>query len=445
MLDLKFIRANPEMVKDKLKQRGSDAELLEKFLEVDQKWRSKIQEADASRQNLKNLSEKIGQAHRAGGQAKKMAISETEVAEIKNSAKEISDRVKILEDQCRQIEEELEKIVLEFPNLPADSVPAGTSSADNVEIRKLGEIPKLENPKPHWEIGQKLGIFDFERAAKVSGSRFVCLKGAGAALERALIDFMVDLHVKEHGYLEVMPPVLVNTKSMFGTGQLPKFDLELYKCRDTGPFAEDDYYLIPTAEVCVTNLLAEEILSAAELPIKYVAYTPCFRREAGSYGKDTKGLIRIHQFNKVELVKFCTPEKSFEELETLVKDAETVLQKLELPYRLVELCAGDLGFGAAKTYDLEVWFPAAGAYKEISSCSNFTDFQSRRAGIRYRPGPPGRRPGPQAKPELVHTLNGSGLAVGRTMAAILENFQTKEGQVILPEVLQKYFDLKILE
>jgi seryl-tRNA synthetase len=422
MLDLKFIRSNPEIVREKLKLRHYDEKLLDSFLSEDGQWRQNVKILDGARQKLKEISEKIGQVKRAGQKPDPKLTQE---------ANNKSALVKTQEKLVKEIEIKLEKIILEFPNLPADSVPVGNSSEDNREIRRWGEFPKVANPRPHWEIGVVLGIFDFERAAKISGGRFVCLRGAGARLERALIDFMVNLHVGENGYTEVMPPALVNSKSMLGTGQLPKFDAELYKCRNSGPFAEDDYYLIPTAEVCVTNLHREEILERENLPINYVAYTPCFRREAGSYGQDTRGLVRVHQFNKVELVKFCEPAKSYEELETLLRDAELVLQKLNLPYRVVELCTADLGFGSAKTYDLEVWFPGSNCYREISSCSNFTDFQARRASIRYRPSP-------QAKPEFVHTLNGSGLAVGRTLAAILENFQQPDGKVSLPGVLGPY-------
>lgn len=427
MLDLKIIRSHPEIIEEKLRLRGYDTKILKNFLEIDSQWRRQIQELDKARQELKEVSEKFAQQKKQGGETEK----------LQERASILSATVKSLEKSAREIEEKQNNLILEFPNLLDDSVPQGKSSEDNLEIRRWGDIPKIENPKPHWEIGTALGIFDFERAAKISGGRFVCLKGLGAKLERALIDFMVDLQVEENGYTEVLPPALVNKKCMIGTGQLPKFDLELYKCRDSADFSEDDYYLIPTAEVCVTNLLREEILDKKILPVKYVAATPCFRREAGSYGQDTRGLIRIHQFNKVELVKFCEPEKSAEELKTLVQDAEKVLQKLNLPYRVVELCTADLGFAAAKTFDLEVWFPSANGYKEISSCSNFTDFQARRALIRYRPAP-------QAKPEFVHTLNGSGLAIGRTMAAILENYQQKDGRVKVPEVLRPHLKTDLI-
>jgi seryl-tRNA synthetase len=342
--------------------------------------------------------------------------------------KELAERGKVFEAEQKQVESRLNSIALNLPNLPDPSVPLGTTSSDNKEIRTWGTRANFDfKPLPHDEIGKKLGILDFEAAAKISGSRFVVYRGMGAALERALINFMLDLHVRENGYTEVLTPVLVKPSSMQGTGQLPKFEEELFKCRD------DDLYLIPTAEVSVTNLHREEIFSPGALPKKYVAYTPCFRREAGSYGKDVKGIIRQHQFNKVELVKFCEPDKSYTELEALTKDAEKVLQKLGLPYRVVELCTGDLGFASAKTYDLEVWFPSENQFREISSCSNFESFQARRAAIRYRSQK-------DAKTEYVHTLNGSGLAVGRTLAAILENYQQKDGSVAIPEVLRPYLD-----
>jgi seryl-tRNA synthetase len=318
--------------------------------------------------------------------------------------------------------------MLTLPNLPAPSVPVGSSAAENKEVRRWGDPRRFDFPaKNHWDIGEELGILDFARAAKIAGARFALYKGAGARLERALINFMLDLHTREHGYTEVLPPFLVNRAAMTGTGQLPKFEEDLFR------IADPDFFLIPTAEVPVTNIHREEMLECEQLPIRYVAYTPCFRREAGSYGQDVRGLIRQHQFNKVELVKFTEPERSYDELETLVNDAEKVLQLLQLPYRVVELCTGDLGFASAKTYDLEVWLPGQTAYREISSCSNFEDFQARRAQIRYRKETKG-------KPVFVHTLNGSGLAVGRTLVAVLENYQQKDGSVVIPEVLRPYMD-----
>ncbi|MBU1027062.1 MAG: serine--tRNA ligase, partial [Candidatus Margulisbacteria bacterium] len=342
--------------------------------------------------------------------------------------KDVSAQIKQFDEKQRGIEEKLDQIAYEIPNLPHHSVPIGTDSRDNLEVRSWGEKKKLDfKSKAHDEIGKNLGILNFEQAAKISGARFVVYRDKGAALERALINFMLDVHTKEHGYTEVFPPVLVNSKSMLGTGQLPKFEEEMFRCRD------DEFYLIPTAEVSVTNLHREEIVPTDKLPIKYVCYSPCFRREAGSYGKDVKGIIRQHQFNKVEMVKFTEPDKSYEELESLTKNAETILQKLGLPYRIVELCTGDLGFASAKTYDIEVWFPSENQYREISSCSNFESFQARRAGIRFRPSP-------KAKPDFLHTLNGSGLAVGRTFAAILENYQQKDGSVVVPDALQPYLN-----
>lgn len=415
MLDNKLLRENPQLAEAAFRKRQSDLD-LRKFLALDKKWRELTARIDELKAGKNRLSKLVGQLKGQGKPA------EAEMARTR----EINETMVQDEVALARLAEELKAETLYFPNIPHDSVPVGRSEKDNQEIRCWGEIPKFSfEPKPHWDIGEKLGILDFARAAKISGARFVSYYGQGAALERALINFMLDLHTKKHGYTEVLPPVLVNPASMQGTGQLPKFEVELFKCRD------DDYYLVPTAEVCVTNLHREEILPLEKLPIKYAAYTPCFRREAGSYGKDTRGLLRLHQFNKVELVKFTTPETSYQELETLTGEAEAVLRALELPYRVVALCTADLGFAAAKTYDLEVWFPSAGVYREISSCSNFEDFQARRAGIKYRPAP-------QEKPRLVHTLNGSGLAIGRTLAAILENHQTAEGQVTVPEVLRPY-------
>jgi seryl-tRNA synthetase len=340
--------------------------------------------------------------------------------------KQVSERIKQLDEQIRSLDEQLHERLLYLPNLLHDSVPVGKDENENKEIRRWGTQPSLDFPKrSHWEIGEKLGILDFERAARVTGARFVFYKGLGARLERALLNFMLDLHVREHGYEEILPPVIVNRASMVGTGQLPKFEEDLFRLRD------EDYFLIPTAEVPVTNLYRDEILEEDRLPLSYAAYTPCFRREAGSYGKDTRGLIRQHQFNKVELVKFTTPERSYEELERLLQDAETVLQRLGLRYRVVLLCTGDTGFSSAKTYDIEVWLPAQNQFREISSCSNFEAFQARRAGIRYR-----LRGG--KKTEYVHTLNGSGLAIGRTVVAILENYQQEDGSVVIPEVLRPY-------
>ncbi|MDD5382035.1 MAG: serine--tRNA ligase [Candidatus Margulisbacteria bacterium] len=416
MLDPKLIRNNPEAVKQALKNRKADLLLADRFLAADEEWRKLTLAIDELKAKRNKASDEVAALK------KEKKNADTLIAETK----ELSSRIKGLDEEQSKIELKVNEIALEMPNVPHISVPVGVDSRDNIEVRSWGEKRKFEfKPLAHDEIGKKLDILDFDRAAKVSGSRFAVYKGLGAALERALINFMLDLHVKEHGYTEVLTPVMVKPESMKGTGQLPKFEEELFKCRD------DELYLIPTAEVSVTNLHREEILPPDSLPIKYCAYTPCFRREAGSYGKDVKGLIRQHQFNKVELVKFVEPGRSYEELESLTKDAEAVLQKLNLPYRVVELSTGDLGFASAKTYDLEVWFPSENQYREISSCSNFESFQARRAGIRYRPEK-------DAKPEFVHTLNGSGLAVGRCFAAILENYQRADGTIDVPEVLKHY-------
>jgi seryl-tRNA synthetase len=420
MLDVKFLRANFQEVKEKLKHRGEDLTDFERFEELDRKRRELIAQAEELKSKRNEVSQQIAVLKREKKDAEHL------IAEMR----EVGDRIKVLDDELRQVEETLETLLLSIPNIPHESVPVGESEEDNVEIRKWGEPRQfLFEPKPHWEIAEKLGILDFERAAKVTGSRFVFYKGLGARLERALINFMLDLHVEEHGYQEVLPPYLVNRASMTGTGQLPKFEEDAFRIES------EDYFLIPTAEVPVTNLHRDEILSADDLPINYVAYSGCFRSEAGSAGRDTRGLIRQHQFNKVELVKFVKPEDSYEELEKLTGHAEKVLQLLGLPYRVMSMCTGDLGFTAAKKYDIEVWLPSYGTYREISSCSNFEAFQARRANIRFRRDP-------KAKPEHVHTLNGSGLAIGRTVAAILENYQQEDGTVIIPEVLRPYMGNK---
>jgi len=416
MLDPKLIRNNPESVKKGLKMRQGDASLVDKFLAIDEEWRKVTIEVEELQAKRNKVSDEIAE----------MKKNKQDASCIIAQMKEVSARIKELTDKQKESEAAAQKIALEMPNLPHLSVPEGMDSRDNREVRTHGKKPSFKfQPKSHDEIGRNLGILNFEQAAKISGARFVVYHGLGAKLERALINFMLDLHTKEHGYKEVMTPVLVNAKAMTGTGQLPKFEEDLFATRD------DNFYLIPTAEVSVTNLHADEILEADKLPVKYACYSPCFRREAGSYGKDVKGIIRQHQFNKVELVKFVQPDKSYDELEKLTKDAESVLQKLGLAYRVVELSTGDLGFSAAKTYDIEVWFPSENQYREISSCSNFESFQARRAGIRYRSNP-------KAKPEFLHTLNGSGLAVGRTFAAILENFQKEDGSIDIPNVLRSY-------
>jgi len=418
MLELRFTRENLELVKEKTKLRGVADSRLEDFEDVDIQRRELLAELESLRNNRKMVSSQIAELKKQRKDAEPFILE----------MREAGERIKDLEKQVAAIEENLQDIVMGIPNLCDDSVPVGRDENDNVEVKKWGKIPEFAfEPKPHWEIGEKLDILDFERAAKLSGARFTLLKGLGSRLERALINFMLDLHTQKHGYVEVLPPFMVNTSSMTATGQLPKFEEDLFKISGW------DYYLIPTAEVPVTNIHRDETLAEKELPIKYCSYTPCFRSEAGSYGKDTRGLIRQHQFDKVELVKFSRPSDSFAELESLLSDAEEVLQLLKLPYRVITLCTGDLGFSATKTYDIEVWMPAQNTYREISSCSNFGDFQARRGGIRYRPRD-------SKKSALVHTLNGSGLAVGRTLAAILENFQRDDGSIYLPEVLEPYFE-----
>lgn len=418
MLELRFTRENLELVKEKTKLRGIEDSRIEDFAAVDLQRRKLLSELESLRNKRKTVSSEIAELKKQNKDAEPLILK----------MREAGERIKDLEKQVAGIEEDLQDIVMGIPNLCDDSVPVGKDDTDNIEVKKWGGIPEFAfDPKPHWEIGEKLDILDFERAAKLSGARFAILKGLGSRLERALINFMLDLHTQKHGYVEVLPPFLVNSASMTATGQLPKFEADLFKISGW------DFYLIPTAEVPVTNIHRDETLAEKELPIKYCAYTPCFRSEAGSYGKDTRGLIRQHQFDKVELVKFTRPEDSFDELESLLADAEEVLQLLKLPYRVVTLCSGDLGFSATKTYDIEVWMPAQQKYREISSCSNFGDFQARRGGVRYRPRD-------SKKSVLVHTLNGSGLAVGRTLAAILENFQRADGSILLPDILEPYFE-----
>ena len=415
MLDLRYLREHREQAEAALGSRGEPVD-LGPVLALDEERRRCQQELDTLRQERNAVSKAIGQRRQAG----------ENVEAAMAAMRDLGQRIKALEARIRSLGEELRARLLDLPNLPLPSVPVGRDERENVEVRRWGTLPSFSYPcKPHWELGEALGLLDFARASKVAGSRFVVLNGVGALLERALIAFMLDLHTREHGYREVFPPLLVNRESMTGTGQLPKFEQELFHVDD------GEFLLIPTAEVPVTNLHRGEILDEKELPLAYVAYTPCFRREAGTYGRDTRGLIRQHQFNKVELVRFSRPEEAEAELERLTVHAEAVLQKLGLPYRVVTLCTGDLGFAAAKTYDLEVWFPAQGRYREISSCSTFGDFQARRADIRYRPS--------QGKGTVyVHTLNGSGVAVGRTVAALLENYQQEDGSVVIPEVLRPY-------
>jgi seryl-tRNA synthetase len=420
MLDLNFVRANLELVEEKLRARGMDAgALLGNFRELDQERRSRITQAESLQAQRNKLSQEVARGRKAGADPAQMTAVMDQTRELKQETEE-------LERSAAKAEEAMRELLLAIPNLPQDSVPPGKSEADNVEVSRWGKQAAFDfAPKPHWELGEGLGILDFGRAAKVSGARFAVYWGLGARLERALASFMLDIHIREHGYLEVLPPFLVNSNSLFGTGQLPKFESDLFKCQGT------DLYLIPTAEVPVTNLYRDETLEEAQLPLSLVAYTPCFRSEAGSYGKDVRGIIRQHQFQKVELVKFARPDQSNQEHEKLTGNAEAILQRLELPYRKVLLCAGDTGAASSKTYDLEVWLPGQGLYREISSCSNFEAYQARRANIRFRPQ--GKN-----KSELVHTLNGSGLAIGRTWLAILENYQQADGSVRIPKALQPY-------
>ncbi len=417
MLDSKLIEENLLEVKRKLDSRGAQID-YDQFRALDMGRKEIIKKVEELERERNVGSKKMGELMREG--------KKEEAANLQEEMKEISSKIKNLGELRTKAEEEFRNFMLMIPNLPNEMVPAGKNEEDNVEIRKWGEPRDFDfKPKDHIELGKDLDILDLDRAAKITGARFALYKGLGARLERALINFMLDLHTSEHGYKEVLPPFMANTDSFIGTGNLPKFEEDLFKIENT------NFYLIPTAEVPVTNIHRDEILKEDDLPIKYVAYTPCFRSEAGSYGKDVKGIIRQHQFNKVELVKFSTPEKSYEEHESLTQNAERILQLLGLPYRVVVLCTGDMGFSSAKTYDLEVWVPSENTYREISSCSNFEDFQARRASIRYRPKEGG-------KTKLVHTLNGSGLAVGRTVIGILENFQESDGSITLPEVLVPY-------
>ncbi|WP_297453077.1 serine--tRNA ligase [Persephonella sp.] len=418
MLDIKLIRTKPDYVKERLSTRDKVyAKMIDELLDIDEERRSIIKEVEQLKAEKNKLSKEIGQLFREG--KKEEAEKAKEEVHAKNK------KIEQLEKELKEIENRFNRLLLSIPNIPHPTVPIGEDEEDNVEVRRWGEPRKFDfEPVPHWEIGEKLGILDFERGAKLSGSRFTVMYDKAARLERALINFMLDLHTKEHGYTEVWSPVLVKPEILTGTGQLPKFEEDLYKICD------EDLYLLPTAEVSLTNLHANEILKEEDLPKYYTAYTPCFRREAGSHGKDVRGILRQHQFDKVELVKIVKPEDSYLELEKLVNEAEKVLQLLEIPYRVVELCTGDLGFSAAKTYDIEVWIPSQNRYREISSCSNTEDFQARRAKIRYKDK--------EGKNQFVHTLNGSGLAVGRTLLAIMENYQTKDGDFEIPEVLKKY-------
>jgi len=418
MLDPNLIRTQPEFVKEGVKNKGSDPALVDKFLEIDKVRRELIKEIDELRHQRRELSESIG---------KKLKNGEP-VEGIREEVRLLGDRIDEKERELEEIEKQYKEILLSIPNLPHKSVPVGKDETENVVLRKEGTIRQFSfTPKPHWEIGEALGIIDFKRAVKISGSRFYVLTGFGAKLERALISFMIDFHVERHGYKEIFPPFLINRDSMIGTGQLPKFAEDMYKIEG------EELYLDPTAEVPVTNLHRDEILNEEDLPIKYVAYTACFRKEAGAAGKDTRGIIRVHQFNKVEMVRFTKPEESYENLYELLDNAEDILRALELPYQIKMMCTGDLGFTAAMKFDPEVYMPSQEKYVEISSVSNFEDFQARRANIRYRTK--------DGELKFVHTLNGSGLAVGRTMAAILENYQNEDGSVTIPRVLQKYMGI----
>jgi seryl-tRNA synthetase len=419
MLDLSFVRENLSRVEEMLRQRGGDpAVVLRDFRDVDTERRKAITEAETMKARRNKASEDINKLKKSGQDAT-AAIAET---------KDLRERIQALEKTASDLDGRLRDILAGIPNMPDASVPIGQSADENVEVRRWGAPPTFDfAPKPHWDLGAELGVLDLERAVKLTGARFAVYWDLGAKLERALANFMLDLHTREHGYTEVLPPYLVNSESMYGTGQLPKFAADLFRV----PYGEKDLWLIPTAEVPVTNLYRDEVLDAARLPISLTAYTPCFRSEAGSYGKDVRGIIRQHQFQKVELVKFSRPENSYEEHEKLTRDAETILQKLGLHYRVVALCTGDMGPSSAKTYDIEVWLPGQQLFREISSCSNFEAYQARRANIRYRPE--GKN-----KAELVHTLNGSGLAVGRTWVAIVENYQQADGSVVIPEVLRPY-------
>ena len=417
MLDLAFVRDNLEVVKQKMRERGLGG-ALEDFESIDRERRKFLVEAERGKARRNKVSEEIATLKKQGQDASAL------IAEMR----QLGDEIKQPDEKAKGLDEQLRELLRNIPNVPHESVPLGTSAADNQEVRRWGEPRKFDfEPKAHWDLGPQLGILDFERAAKLTGARFAVYHGIGAKLERVLANFMLDVHTREHGYTEVLPPFVVNSASLFGTGQLPKFASDLFKLEGT------DYWLIPTAEVPVTNLYRDEVLDAERLPVKLCAWTPCFRSEAGSYGKDVRGIIRQHQFQKVELVKFTLPENSYDELESLTRNAETILQKLGLPYRVIVLCTGDMGFASAKTYDIEVWLPSTGEYKEISSCSNFEAFQARRANIRCRRGGRG-------KTEFLHTLNGSGLAVGRTWLALIENYQQADGSVVIPEALRPYLD-----
>jgi len=422
MLDVKLIRNDPEIVKAGLEKRGETGDWIRLILDIDYKRRDFLFQVEQRKARQNAVSKEIPQLKKEG----------KDTTAIFAEMKELSDKIKQLDDAVRRMDREIEEILMKLPNLPHESVPSGSSDEDNIEVRRNGEIRNFNfEPKAHWDIGEGLNILDFAGGAKVTGARFTIYRGLGARLERALINFFLDTHA-EHGYTEVLPPFMVHRDSMIGTGQLPKFEEDAFKISDS------EYFLVPTAEVPVTNMLRDEIVMGSELPMKYAAYSACFRSEAGSAGRDTRGLIRQHQFNKVELVKFTKPEQSMDELESLTADAERILQLLGLPYRTVKLCTGDLGFSSAMTYDIEVWMPSYGRYVEISSCSNFLDFQARRANIKFKENP-------ADKAQFAHTLNGSGVAVGRCVAAILENYQNEDGSVEVPEVLRKYMRVEVIK
>jgi seryl-tRNA synthetase len=417
MLDIKYLREEPEKVKKAILDRAMDAEVVDVdgALQLDARRRAIIVQVEELKHERNKASEEIVALKKQGA----------DTTGITDRMREISERIKSMDEEVRDVDERLRQVMLDIPNLPDERVPVGPDEASNFEARRWGEAPSFTfEPKPHWDIGEGLDVLDFARGAKIAAARFTLLKGAGALLERALINFMLDMHTREHGYTEVFPPILANEETFTTTGQLPKFKDDMYQC-------QDGLLLVPTAEVPVTNIHRDEMLREEDLPIHYVAYTPCFRREAGSYGKDVRGIIRQHQFNKVEMVKFAHPDDSFDELEKMIDDAEEVLRRLGIHHRVMLLSTGDLGFSAAKCYDLEVWMPASGEFREISSCSNCTDFQARNGNIRFKPADGG-------KPRFVHTLNGSGIAVGRTVAAILENFQLDDGRVVVPPALQSY-------
>ena len=425
MLDLSFVRDNLALVEEKLRQRGMNpTDLLKDFRAIDAERRQAITQSETLKAKRNQASEEVA----------RLKKNKQDASTLIQETKDLREKIQEFEKKAADADARLREILTSIPNLPHESVPVGKSEADNVEVRRCGTAPHFDfKPKPHWELGEHLGVLDLERAVKLSGARFAVYWALGARLERAIANFMLDLHTREHGYTEVLPPYMVNSESMYSTGQLPKFAQDLFRV----PHGEKDLWLIPTAEVPVTNLYRDEVLEAAKLPVCLTAYTPCFRSEAGSYGKDVRGIIRQHQFQKVELVKFSRPETSYEELEKLTHNAEKVLQRLGLHYRVVTLCTADMGFSAAKTYDIEVWLPGQGLFREISSCSNFESFQARRANIRYRPE--GKN-----KTELVHTLNGSGLAVGRTWVAIVENYQQADGSVRIPEALQPYMGTDVI-